>query len=562
MPRTVKRPTRKSRKSTGVKGRKHTAKKVSSNYVRNPDSVARSSVYPSRKSFLGRTLGRAAKYMTGPIGSIALDALSTLTGSGSYSVKVNSLIHPSQSDQIPSVHNSRGCVRVQHREYLGDVAGSINFNSQSFKINPSDRNTFPWLSQLAVNFEQWKPLGMVFEFRSMSSDTQVASTTALGSIILATEYNALAPGFTTKQAMENSQFVVSTKPSESVIHPIECDLSQTPNQPLYVRSAQIDSGDARLFDLGNFQIAATGMLRDGSDQGELWVSYDIELYKPVIGNVDGEDIPFAHTFQAEGFGNCLPANPLGADGSLTVYDTESSFTMDTDYVNNTLTFSFDDPAYATAIQIRMIWTALPTPEAADIEAPTIASFVNCRYAYNPFGVASYWRCGDHNSANGTLTIVPIDFNQEFSVKFNVDGVWVNPLALDVYTTAINFNSVSIDPFSSLSTMSKPKKVAVQKKILKPKLVSNVKKIEIEEEVSSVPCKLARSYAEAAGADESEIISFSRLLISKQSDELSKQSTELSKQASELDLLKSMLKKYEDSDKRIQAIVDRVTSKKE
>jgi hypothetical protein len=211
-------------------------------------------------------------------------AVSTVLGFGDYKVRQNSLVHPTRSDQAPSFSTSNGSVRLRHREYLRDVYGSTGFAITSFNINPADSNTFPWLSKIAEHFEQWQPHGLIFDYRSMSSDVQVAATTALGSVILGTEYNALASRFVNKQAMEASQFAVSVKPSVSVMHPIECDLSQTPSQPLYVRlpgDATINA-DPRLYDLGNFQIATQGMSTDGGDQGELWVTYDIELLKPVL----------------------------------------------------------------------------------------------------------------------------------------------------------------------------------------------------------------------------------------------------------------------------------------
>ncbi|CAF4515546.1 unnamed protein product, partial [Didymodactylos carnosus] len=40
--------------------------------------------------------------------------------------------------------------------------------------------------------------------------------------------------------------------------------------------------DARLYDWGQFSIATQGMATGGQNQGELWCTYDIELFKPKL----------------------------------------------------------------------------------------------------------------------------------------------------------------------------------------------------------------------------------------------------------------------------------------
>ena len=84
--------------------------------------------------------------------------------------------------------------------------------------------------------------------------------------------------------MENSQFAVSAKPSCSQIHTVECDPAQSASKLLYVRDASsVATGDPRWSDLAKFQIATNGLPGTvGQVLGELWASYDIELYKPEL----------------------------------------------------------------------------------------------------------------------------------------------------------------------------------------------------------------------------------------------------------------------------------------
>lgn len=72
---------------------------------------------------------------------------------------------------------------ITHREYIGDVITSGTagaFKTNTYYINPGLNKTFPWLSQIAQNFESYRMLGCAFEFKSMSSDALNSTNTALG----------------------------------------------------------------------------------------------------------------------------------------------------------------------------------------------------------------------------------------------------------------------------------------------------------------------------------------------------------------------------------------------
>lgn len=226
---------------------------------------------------LGNTLA------TNMLGSIP--GLSTITGHGDYYVKSNSLMN-SRGPGVPQFRGSRS-VYVRHREYIGDViSGAANsFDIKQYTINPGLAATFPWLANVAQQYDEYKIRGMVFEFVSCSADALNSTNTALGQVIMATQYNVLSAPFSNKQQMENYQFGCSTRPSASLMHPIECEPHQTPLTELYVRTLanQVSTGDARLYDFGNFFIATNGLQAANVNLGELWVSYDIQLFKPRLG---------------------------------------------------------------------------------------------------------------------------------------------------------------------------------------------------------------------------------------------------------------------------------------
>lgn len=232
----------------------------------------------------------AGGYLTGSLpgaylGAKAGAAFSKVLGFGAYKLKKNSLMSNGVTPgQVPFMHSARDGVRVRHREFIQDISSSITFSNNTFNINPGLSDTFPWLSALAQNFEQYRFEGLIFEFKSTSADALNSTNTALGTIIGSAEYNAAQPAYINKQQMENSMWAQSGKPSCDLIVPIECDPSQNAMMNQYVRVGAVPSGqDIRMYDIGNVQFATVGS-QAAAVIGELWVSYDIVLLKPQMSN--------------------------------------------------------------------------------------------------------------------------------------------------------------------------------------------------------------------------------------------------------------------------------------
>jgi len=206
----------------------------------------------------------------------------SVKGNGAYTINNNSLLSGMDPPSFIDGKNEHG-VMVRHREYLGDITPTSAFTIQTFNINPGLDSTFPWLSGVANNFEQYRFHGLLFEFKSMCSDSVVSTNAngALGTVIMATQYNALDVPFPDKRTMENYEFANSAKPSESQLHPVECKPSLSTLSTLYTRSGAIAAGsDQRFYDLGEFNIATQGMQSTTGVCGELWVTFEVELIKP------------------------------------------------------------------------------------------------------------------------------------------------------------------------------------------------------------------------------------------------------------------------------------------
>lgn len=286
-------------------------------------------------SALGGMIGGPAGMGIGSaLGRGAQGLFRAITGVGDYKVSSNSLMAgPGVAvDSLPKFSNSGRGVRLTHREYIQDITtGSVAgaFNLTKVVIQPA--LTLPWASSVAQQFQEYKIHGMIFEFKSTSSDALNSTNTALGTVVMATQYNVLTPDYTNKQQMDQSEFSCSAKPSQSIIHPIECARGESMLNVLSTRNgpAPTSSSDLRLYDFGNFYIATAGGQAASVTVGELWCSYDIELLKPALGAAADEADVYVLgagiAVTTNYFGTTLPAKSASSDLGTTLTNTTITF---------------------------------------------------------------------------------------------------------------------------------------------------------------------------------------------------------------------------------------------
>jgi len=111
---------------------------------------------------LGVLGGLAGSYLGGPAGgALGMQAgklISQITGYGDYKVSQNTV---SNGNSIPTFRQGGDGMRVAHREFLSDVTGSVAFTLNSYAIQPGLNVTFPWLSAIAVQFEEYRIDGLM-----------------------------------------------------------------------------------------------------------------------------------------------------------------------------------------------------------------------------------------------------------------------------------------------------------------------------------------------------------------------------------------------------------------
>ena len=341
----------------------------------------------------GNIMGGDANFVnsSGNYGSQLGDRLQGWLGLGAYNRRkfgYGAYYDPSigatynHDQEIPVMSNPGGTdgpVVIRHKEYIGDIVSTGSAFNLGYKIaiNPALPGSFPWLAALANSFTQYRLQGMIFHFKSTSG--ALSTTQALGEIIMAVQYDTAAPEFTNKTQMLNEVFSMSKVPSLDAECPVECDPSQTANMGLYyTRNDALASGqDYRFYDVGKFYLATMGQAAAGT-LGELWVTYQVALYKPQLPEAYNFDNQYtrmyfnavdsshwlgtARTVAYNGLGVTSTNNaitlPIGSAGDFLF-----CFTWKSDFGN----FTFPTQGYTNAIvNPNLIW-----PSASAINQNTI-----------------------------------------------------------------------------------------------------------------------------------------------------------------------------------------------
>lgn len=341
-------------------------------------SYRRSYTPRQSKQGIGESIGGALGSTLGGLAESGLKML--LTGFGDYAPlpmqmipKQNSIMRDITENGPPMIRNqSDGSVVISFKEFIGDITTSSvvgAFKRDDFQINPGLQSTFPWLSQIAPNFQEYKWNGLLFEYRSTCGDAVSSTNNSVGTTILATDYDAtdnVAVTFGNKQLMMNHHFSSSCKMSDSMLHPIECAEGMTPKGIFHVRTGlEPPNADLRLTDIGSFSIATVGAQAAGINVGELHVTYEIVFMKPQPLSQIGADVLVNKIFNNAGV---TTAAYFGGVSSIAL---RPFSTLNITYTTNQLRFP---PLLQTGSFLVMIsWNGANT---AAVNPPSVA-LTNC-----------------------------------------------------------------------------------------------------------------------------------------------------------------------------------------
>ena len=221
------------------------------------------------------------------------------TGIGDYSAVIdNSLVGQGvASAGIPLFGPEQQNYTVSKAEFIQNiyaptVAGS--FQNLVLPLNPGLPQTFPWLSLVAPQFEEYEFEQLMFYWRPMVSDFN-STTGQVGEIVMATQYNPSEASFTDISRAKNYMGAMSAKTSSPMNQGVECDPRKNSGAPgKYVRLGPLTgtNADLKQYDQGNLNVMVSGTPPAYSDQilGELWVTYTVTLRKPKLPDTSGSAI--------------------------------------------------------------------------------------------------------------------------------------------------------------------------------------------------------------------------------------------------------------------------------
>lgn len=399
-------PPKKKKKATSQKANKASGPQ---NIVITHRQLFPKGSFAKAGGMLGSLLGPKGAALGATAGSM----LSRITGVGDYKVKSNSIMTDttSFSGEVPAFGRTDNSTRIRHREFVTDItvgATPASFTNTAYVISPSNATLFPWLSSLAQNYQQYRIHGMVFVFKSTTSDYSAAG--ALGKVAMATNYNVRDSNFANMQELENAEFSVSGKPSFSRVHPIECAPNNGTPLVKWVRDAQYDAsgGDDRLYDVGKFQFATQGLPASSANAtiGELWVTYDIEFYKPIINRLAAA-VQYSPV--------TVPVfDTLGGENSTSLFQVEKTM----------MTFQPGD-------NLAGKWEALHKPDAFTRVAPIVIDSAKLSYSanrptpdVNPSTFPSYWATGTFEyDSGGASGVVQVNVPSKRELRITRPGVW-------------------------------------------------------------------------------------------------------------------------------------------
>lgn len=170
-----------------------------------------------------------------------------------------------------------GDIRVQHSELFADItvpATSTEFNATGYDINVAD-SMFPWLSDLATQYERYRIESLVFKFMS-----NVASSTA-GRIYLGVDYDGAddAPSSGAAMSLLSSNVMANVWVPEVILH---CDKAALRGLGLWLTTDSVaKDGHAESFAslAGRFFVATEGVPVN-TVCGSVIVEYVVRLHLP------------------------------------------------------------------------------------------------------------------------------------------------------------------------------------------------------------------------------------------------------------------------------------------
>jgi len=227
-----------------------------------------------------------------------------------------------------------GSLMVSHRELVQEVYGAgtplaagqsgppSGFEVTTLTVNPGLERVFPWLSQLAANFEEYEIHQCVFEYEGRKMVGTTDELTIHGTVTAAHKFNFKAQEFQDKHEMQSYPHANQTQAHQSLAHGVEADPGKIVGDGhKFVRlGGLLATDDQRDFDHCTFSLAQSNIPAElaAKEIGCLYVAYTVKLMKPKLHANRGLAIK---TFRAV----CSPGVTLTAVAGSNVNTLGSSY---------------------------------------------------------------------------------------------------------------------------------------------------------------------------------------------------------------------------------------------
>ena len=263
----------------------------------------------AKKHRLGQTAANMAGY------GAEYRAGRKILGSGAYS-HANDLFDHGTVDstpQVTTVDDETGDMVITHTEYVGEVYGNerldpagtgsndptVPFQSNKLILNPGMEKTFPWLSQIAANYQEYEFDQLVFKYTPQLAEVS-SNNGQVGEVLVVTQYKPQSTEFKSKADVMNYNHYTKVRSVDEGLHGVECDQSKLPLQKetMFVRSGGLSKDESiNDFDWGFTQVCVhnTPASLANASIGSLEVYYTVKLSKPIIRSSKGLSVSTSHS---------------------------------------------------------------------------------------------------------------------------------------------------------------------------------------------------------------------------------------------------------------------------
>jgi len=200
------------------------------------------------------------------VGKNALSSRSVVSAPVARSVRV-------KNSNKPRMSSSPSGVIVRHKELIGGVFSSsttLSFLARRYIINPGKSDTFPWLSQLASNFDKYRLLSLKVSLVSNQP------TTTAGRIGVGIDYDSTDP-----LPSDRLEFFALSHHAECA--PWDSVDFTFPFKPEEKFVNSHTSTDSKLIDCGQLIVMSDQIVATDANMADIIVEYAVELFEPQQG---------------------------------------------------------------------------------------------------------------------------------------------------------------------------------------------------------------------------------------------------------------------------------------